>query len=60
MRAKVAKKLRKEIKEHSGLLPWQSYEGLKANNGNQQIILAECQKALYRELKKEYYKEKSK
>lgn len=60
MRAKIAKKLRAEVKEHSGLLPWQSYEGMKASNGKQQIVLAECQKALYHELKKEYYRDKEK
>lgn len=63
MRAKVAKRLRKEIKDvyEAGnvQLPWESYRGIRSTQGKQQIILVECQKALYREAKKEYYKEKN-
>lgn len=61
MRAKVAKALRREIKavyEAGNVqIPWESYQALKAGNGTQQIILVECQKALYREAKKEYYRD---
>lgn len=63
MRAKVAKRLRKEIKDvyeaENIQLSWESYQGIRSAQGKQQIVLVECQKALYREVKKDYYKEKS-
>lgn len=59
MNQKKAKALRKEAKLNClppALLPWQAYSGLNNKNGSQQIILVECGKAIYKELKKEYYK----
>lgn len=59
MNQKKAKALRKEAKESTQGLAWVSYEMLKGRNKYmrpyQQIILAECSKAVYKTLKKEYY-----
>ena len=57
MNGKKAKMLRQEAL-NSDTLPWVSYEGLKGRNKYGQpylqVVLAECCKAVYRTLKKDY------
>lgn len=58
MRAKQAKRLRK-MAATSGSPEKDNYEAIRTNNqfGLPTIVLAECQKALYKELKKSFKKE---
>ena len=50
--------MRKEARESTPDLPWVSYEALKGLNKWRapyvQVVLAECGKAVYKALKKEY------
>jgi hypothetical protein len=58
MNTKHSKRLRKEARESTPSLPWINYEGIKGVNKYRmpyvQVILTECQKAVYKALKKEY------
>ena len=58
MNGKQAKRLRKTA-ETSGMPTEDNYEAIRTNNqfGLRTVVLAECQKALYRELKKSFKKE---
>ena len=60
MNSKKARKLRKEARESAPSLPWVSYEALKGLNKYRmpyvQLVLAECQKAVYKGLKKSFKK----
>lgn len=60
MNTKQAKRLRKEARESTQDLPWVSYEGIKGRNKYMQpfvqVVLAECSKAVYKELKKSFKK----
>lgn len=61
MNQKKSKSLRKEAKLSAGDMPWMNYESIKSGlqSWQVQVVLAECGKALYKELKKEYYKKES-
>jgi hypothetical protein len=58
LNTKQSKRLRKEARESAPDLPWVSYEALKGLNKYRmpyvQVVLAECAKAVYKALKKEY------
>lgn len=58
MRNKVAKRLRK-LATSSGSPVEDNYEAIRTNNqfGLPTIVLAECKKALYKELKESFKKE---
>ena len=63
MNSKQARKLRKEARESTPSLPWVSYDGLRGVNKHRmpfvQVVLAECQKAVYKGLKKSFKKDLS-
>lgn len=58
MNTKQSKRLRKEARESTPDLPWVSYEGIRGMNKWRapyvQVILTECQKAVYKGLKKSF------
>ena len=60
MNTKQAKRMSKEARESAPSLPWESYEALKGLNKYRmpyvQVVLAECSKAVYKDLKKSFKK----
>jgi len=60
LNTKQAKRLRKEARESTPDLAWVSYEALKGLNKYRmpyvQVVLAECSKAVYKDLKKSFKK----